>query len=1293
MDRNTAECFSACLQEVTQRPEIVQATFPERRLRVVTCDDAGANGREGRAFTRDNPGWVNARMSCQVHKCAAVGTKCGDLVGDDVTGVLNAMLSLTQVGQMRAFRVELASLVTEQLEVLYCPPDLTESESRHQRAVLDTFCGALSPKKLSTQWKRHVFQTLCNGKISTRGKVIHHCGVNCCRDREHTLQKFIRHLVPALLAGLKVFSRGKWTGSEEVYDSVCLAECHHFLFSQAFVRFAMARMRPGDASLGDGNDHLGADAIVPLDGVLAPASEDHWKRVSSAWLRTAVAWVESDWLPRLVALRLVNSGRRATLQRMLQTSSHHWERAQELRQVRTGSREYRALLRHKGWYTDCAMHVYGQLGTSADHSNAFPSAVRTSHARSLLFRLTARAAATMHELLVLPQRKVPFALFALLETDDAQEEERLMRQILATPACVLNHCEWAKSYVELYDTVEKMQSPPARVELKTIAHVMEICIARLESKHSRVRRLVKMLALQTHSAELESVSANFVGVHVRQSQEARLNVELAETDGGKKKRRAYSAWNVFMHEKGLQGHVAGEPRRSLEPSVYGEASSAAAVEYANLPDEEKKRLARKAALATARLRDGGLPFGDVSNQKTRRPRRQQQCLHAALRLGDDEAHGAGDGIGQLVALDQSDLENAILPHGDLTMDLDATRRKVWSWRRALSTAERAQRECDKKERMEFADDSKKAALAELLPNAKVFPDAYLPAPSFNIDGIPMVIAEQQVGAAADTVVAAMSSAASDMKKVKESLEEWWSHKHRLIEHSTQPDLGKVKVTASACSILGTCVCKEPYSRREAWSPEAVAMAFATELAKHAIARAPYVGDEFKHVVDKGFQVLSLTDDNFSERKWMHTSLVYYKRRPTFWLCEGPQDENVENHCLIRPRYHEDGSPMICSNFHLALREIDTSKKWTLSFFRLAPSDAPLLDVVPREVEVVKEAQCADVVVWPPPERGGGQGRGRGRGGGRGRAHGLEGRGRGRGRGGARGGRAGFAALADEDSADSDDNDDDMNAGGGDSGSHGLDNDDEPEEPVEQWLIDADGQDDEVARDSDEFELEEELDQIIQGGMDPDEGAPELEESLPEQQLFAEAAAESSDSDSDSYSSTSSSSDIDDSEENDNDGDASMPPSPPAQRAPRQRHSGDAVPAMRVRGPPLEAFHFPGGYLKVKIQDSTVCAHCTHPAHGGPNKCRRTRSLNFNACRLGQGLPLGHLIAWLALGHEGVDAEIHRNYRRVPSYDQRASGRALLLETIAGDPRYQVLADAEDGGPDSVKPFQEPAQVL
>ena len=87
------------------------------------------------------------------------------------------------------------------------------------------------------------------------------------------------HLVPILLRNLVVVPRHRWTGSELVYESICLAESIHGLFSKA-LRLSFTKKCAPKPTISIGGD------------------ESAWHAEVNAQLQKSRTWCDSDFLGR-----------------------------------------------------------------------------------------------------------------------------------------------------------------------------------------------------------------------------------------------------------------------------------------------------------------------------------------------------------------------------------------------------------------------------------------------------------------------------------------------------------------------------------------------------------------------------------------------------------------------------------------------------------------------------------------------------------------------------------------------------------------------------------------------------------------------------------------------------------------------------------------------------------------------------------------------------------------------------------------------------------------------------------
>eukprot|EP00959_Pyramimonas_sp_CCMP1952_P159919 3344733-Pyramimonas_sp.AAC.1 len=310
-------------------------------------------------------------------------------------------------------------------------------------------------------------------------------------------------------------------------------------------------------------------------------------------------------------------GRRMSLKRMLQTSSRGWDREQTRKLYHTGARQYRALLKYDGWYSEPAVLHFGMLVQPCVDAglrwNCVPPAARSNFTRCLAFRLVSRAALTCFDLLVWPERLFPFRIFQLLNARSKEDAQRIRKELVAKP-CLLDPV--SREYFTRYPA-SQVFSPAARGELQMRAALTDICIARVEARWSECRRLINMQGLQTHAPEVEYISAKLLrrGIRVRRgaresefstpgiglSQRSSRTENAPKSEKNERKprqRRAYSAWAAFQAQRFRDAVQAGEDLRHA--ATFVDQVSAAAREWQAMGPEERQPFVQKAAIATRR---------------------------------------------------------------------------------------------------------------------------------------------------------------------------------------------------------------------------------------------------------------------------------------------------------------------------------------------------------------------------------------------------------------------------------------------------------------------------------------------------------------------------------------------------------------------------------------------------------------------------------------------------------------------------------------------------------------------
>eukprot|EP00959_Pyramimonas_sp_CCMP1952_P290557 6077486-Pyramimonas_sp.AAC.1 len=127
------------------------------------------------------------------------------------------------------------------------------------------------------------------------------------------------------------------------------------------------------------------------------------------------------------------SARRACLSRMLGTCTMAWERKQQRRERTEGTRDYKAALRCRGYYSQPGVQRSIELCSSSSIWAAMPTDCRSSSLRCLAFRLLARSTAVLFQNIILPERAFPIQLFKLVDASEPQVFRDICAEFKARP--------------------------------------------------------------------------------------------------------------------------------------------------------------------------------------------------------------------------------------------------------------------------------------------------------------------------------------------------------------------------------------------------------------------------------------------------------------------------------------------------------------------------------------------------------------------------------------------------------------------------------------------------------------------------------------------------------------------------------------------------------------------------------------------------------------------------------------------------------------------------------------------
>jgi len=70
---------------------------------------------------------------------------------------------------------------------------------------------------------------------------------------------------------------------------------------------------------------------------------------------------------------------------------------------------------------------------------------------------------------------------------------------------------------------------------------------------------------------------------------------------------------------------------------------------------------------------------------------------------------------------------------------------------------------------------------------------------------------------------------------------------------------------------------------------------------------------------------------------------------------------------VAPQVFEN-EPNVMSSFHVALAR-DLTWRWVVEFYQLSPSDLPILNLAPTELEIELDGGCKEALVWEPTPGG------------------------------------------------------------------------------------------------------------------------------------------------------------------------------------------------------------------------------------------------------------------------------------------------------------------------------------
>ena len=1306
LSRATGDVLMSCLLDASSTSE--HASGFHLKMRATTTDQAGSNNTAEQGVLQKRPGWTGLHLPCLAHIVAGCFSKTFQLMESDVSGMLHFALFLGFGSNMLKFRESLLAVATSlPLHVVVGVP--SEDVLAHRKFVLDTLCN--TGRNLAV--RRYLLQTFATGDWKKTDCIEVYVRPGQKYEAEELRAKVANALVLGLTGTLfRVYPRHRWLGADITVDQIALCQSVHGLASAA-VRHMLTGSLPRDSDmpepeLGDAGTSdmlfppgtLSSGSRVPqeeaeqhasvgeevfmdpaemdvdrqgnvfLDPTQSLGDADFQAKLNSRNRKKAQQWLNTQPLPRLQLMRLCMQPLTQLLKAVLYNSSdeaamHEDAKIAAKQAAGEGPESLRQspLLSHVT-QRDTGLFFQELSRLLASESwQQLHSSVHTLEFQALAFRLTSRMGALVHQLLMFPTSLYPLALFDMV-VDPVLTKREIGTLRRETP-CVLDAFT-----LDFLTAFPDPAAAEALTTLTTLSWVMPMDTVRIEEGHGRLNRLLRSQSVQTHTPTFSYMNAQQVCLRHRERQKlscvgrARAfsgrrgeqrgqesEDKAPKSDAQSQSSRGGGAWRAFTSQQ--TRWQEGRPDWAFLSLQYQDMKR-------KDPEQFRKLEAQGQAATAYHQQTGAASFGPSS----REIRRKQ--------------------LKRMVA--QSTPSQDLLPRGLLVSNstvasgLSSTQVSVPEQLTDVRRQDRQQNAIKRQQLrgtalalLAFLEEEKARVLESVL---SAMPDIMPWIPIMDVSPCASLHFLELTANTGPQAVRVASWAIEHARtcNLKSALDKSWTARQAVVPTpATQPAR---RARVSKCCLNGICLCrgkelkcfavkntmlrllkavfqrKDKEALAELQDGHIVARLKRSELptvAKQSSwARSRAAKEGAGHASSAAEAEVPLLDQKIV---WLHVALQYLKPyRPTFQLLQ-EVEEQPAGQCELAQTGEFLAEAELWAN-------LDLSKHWTVQFFRIMSSLAPVSPLQPGRCLVVQRS-AAEHVLWNGKlrqRRGGSKKR---------KAADWE-QGSEEDRStpqstsaadpeevvveaaSARGQAAeGFPEESDEGEASSDEDED------AEDWMHGLLNTHWEQTSVS---LSAGADAPQVAEEEEEEQVRALIKEAMpaQAGAVPGVGSAANANEAGENALQGQDLLEQAD--------------VEQGEPPIDEGVAGEPPLPaPGAAQPRT----DAEVVVEVEGGVLR--YYSAGYFTATCQELT---------HG---KCVLTRTAHPGR-RRAQGRPLGLLTAWLAAGHEHASKQAHWCRARWPDFEARFAARVDLANQAGGQEllareRPQEPGEAEE--PDAV----------
>ncbi|CAK0875107.1 unnamed protein product, partial [Prorocentrum cordatum] len=541
---------------------------------IAHVDYSTYDGVDLKLLSRSFMRWASLHFHCEFHFVANMHTKTMSVkrVSDDVSGMVNATLSLDDFCMMVRFRESARSCIRRLVrieDVIY----ISEDAIQYKQHVLDIFWGRSPDKKEA----RSLLLKIAPGDWRVHG--VYQRQRIGDETEEQVADLISDTLIPLLYSHAPFeYPRNRWTGVDKAMADHGIPCCIHNLQAECFSSFGQTWAKYGvedgrvDEDCGDGLDGGGevdlADGAEPAPDLREAPNADMAKK-NRSHRDKAEAWFRSSPADRLLGIRHAADPMIHYMHSRLQQSSDKWKTMMSMKALQEHGdtslsqvREWPLLASALGSLEDLAFRELESRHDDATLFDCLPPPQGLLSLSNVLFKLLSRQAALFSELHAV-HMGYPFALFALLV--DAPSAKESLRN-----SCRSSRDDFTNSFVD-YFGIDNVDSEFALAELTMIAVLVQLNTVQLENGNAGIKHVVDVMSTHVVLPSLSRISGDRVMAKLRPK------LRQWKTPPGMKKLRTVRRQSLKQKKRVAVAKAIVPSVQSLATMIHGAGSDAIAL--------------------------------------------------------------------------------------------------------------------------------------------------------------------------------------------------------------------------------------------------------------------------------------------------------------------------------------------------------------------------------------------------------------------------------------------------------------------------------------------------------------------------------------------------------------------------------------------------------------------------------------------------------------------------------------------------------------------------------------------